>query len=82
MIFWGVIAFILLLSGLILMITNGIIKDLEVRYDDACQVSLNEGQDCLFTFEVPSSISKPYLYYKLDNFFASHRQFVLSRSYS
>lgn len=48
-----------------------------IRYDDHC---MNQ-TTCNITFNLPFDLVNPKVYYKLDNFFANHRNFVKSRNF-
>ena len=48
-----------------------------IRYDDRC---VNQ-TTCSVTFSLPFDLVNPKVYYKLDNFYANHRNFVKSRNF-
>ena len=53
-------------------------KDFLLRYDDTC----GGNQTCSISFTLPKTLINPKIYYKLDNFYANHRNFVKSRNYA
>jgi len=52
-------------------------NDLLIRYDDKC----NGLAICTIQFKPEKDLESPKIYYKLENFYANHRNFVKSRSY-
>jgi hypothetical protein len=53
-------------------------SDLLIRYDDQC----NGKTKCSITFTPTTTMVNPKIYYQLENFYANHRNFVKSRSYT
>ena len=77
MIVFGVLAIIFgTIGGIALSQTNSL-NDYLIRYDDVC----DSKPVCSVTFSPPEVLVNPKVYYKLDNFFANHRNFVKSRNF-
>lgn len=78
LIVYVVLAFLLLLVGIIMLAMANNINTYEVRYDVTCTL----GQaDCNVTFTPDVTLKSPKIYYKLDNFYGNHRNFIKSRSF-
>ena len=43
--------------------------------------AVKSGTDCTFEIDVGMDMSSPFVYYKVGNFYANHRKYVVSRSY-
>ena len=54
------------------------INDLKVRYDNVWTT----GTNWTLKFTPDKTLSSPYIYYELHNFYGNHRNFLKSRSYS
>ena len=52
-------------------------NDMLIRYDDKC----NGQAICVVEFTPEKDLESPKIYYKLENFYANHRNFVKSRNY-
>ena len=52
-------------------------NDFTLRYDDICLKS----DICTISFSPDKDLEKPKIYYRLENFYANHRNFVKSRSF-
>lgn len=52
-----------------------------MRYDNICVNSISAGSPCTFTLNIPEDLDSPYMYYKMDNFYANHRKYAKSRNY-
>lgn len=90
---WGMILFpnfcclflMYIIIGLILIMFGGLmlgyalaINDLEIRYDDQCGLS----SACTIEFTPSTTLKSPKLYYRVNNFYGNHRNFVKSLSYA
>jgi hypothetical protein len=76
---FGVMTFVFLLFGIISYQHAKNATDFYVEYSDKC---LPGTSPCTFEFTLDRDIKAPvHMYYKLENFFSSHRQFVKSRLY-
>jgi hypothetical protein len=53
--------------------------DVLLRYDDHCGSTIPS--ICKLSFVLEQDLVNPKIYYKLENFYANHRNFVKSRSY-
>lgn len=75
---------VFLAIGIILYVMSDQITEIEMRYDNTCESTLNTGNKCEVTFKVEdAAIKQPiYLYYQLDNFYQNHRRYVKSRDNS
>lgn len=69
---------LLILFGSIMLASAAGIKDIEIRYDNQCGTSTS----CTVTFTPSETLENPKLYYKIEHFYANHRNFVKSISYS
>ena len=78
MIIYAILAVILGLLGSLSYLKATENNDFRIRYDDQCQGFTS----CEFTFTVANTLTQPKLYYELENFYANHRNFVKSRSFS
>jgi len=78
MVIYGILALVLGLLGTLSYFKAMENQDFEIRYDDKCQGLYS----CTIEFEPTATLTQPKLYYKLENFYANHRNFVKSRSYS
>ena len=77
---YAIFAFVLALFGFVCLVKAGENTDLLLRYDDLCKNDF--GGTCTFAFTPTITLSNPKIYYRLENFYANHRNFVKSRSYS
>lgn len=48
-----------------------------IRYDEKCE----NKPVCNLTFKLEEDLNNPKIYYRLENFFANHRNFVKSRNF-
>ena len=55
--------------------------DYEKRYDNLCENEAASGTSCTFTISLSEDFESPHIYYKMGNFYANHRKYVMSRSY-
>ena len=78
MICYFIFGILLTIFGIICYLEADKNKDFEIQYDDKC-TELNT--PCTFQFTLPHDLVNPKLYYKLENFYANHRNFVKSRDY-
>lgn len=81
LIFYGCILIILLIFGIVCLSLAGANIDYEKRYDDLWENEAASGGTCTFTIKLDEKFEDPYIYYKIGNFFANHRDYVKSRSY-
>ena len=78
-----IFALLLAIFGAICYTQATSLNDYEFRYDDICLDESGEMREfCFVNFTVPTTLTNPKIYYKLENFYANHRNFVKSRSYS
>jgi hypothetical protein len=77
MICYSIMFIILVLFGGVSYMKAESNNDLLYRYDDACS-GLDE---CSVNITPKVTLKKPKFYYRLDNFYSNHRNFVKSRSY-
>jgi hypothetical protein len=54
--------------------------DYLIQYDDVCG-DASSSEICYLSVILPHDMKSPKVYYKLENFYANHRNFVKSRSY-
>ena len=54
------------------------LNDYLIRYDDICQ---NISGTCNVTFSPDTDLVSPKVYYRIENFYANHRNFVKSRNF-
>ena len=72
---------VLFLFGFFLRYETTVINQVEIPdYEAQCSETAVDGV-CLLKFTVTESLNKPFIYYKLQDFYANHRSFVKSRSY-
>lgn len=76
---FSIFSVIFLAIGIVLQVMSDKITELDVRYDDKCEVQTD--QLCEVDFHtIDTSIAGPiYVYYQLDNFYQNHRRYVKSR---
>lgn len=74
-----ILGIVLLVIGIIMLMMAKNINSIEVRYDTEC-TTVNSA--CDITFTADKSIKSPKLYYKLENFYGNHRNFIKSRSFA
>lgn len=77
MICYTVMLLILVLFGAISLMKASENNDLLFRYDETCGTEVV----CTRTITPTVTLVKPKLYYRLDDFYSNHRNFVKSRSY-
>jgi len=77
LIMYLVIGVLLILFGSIMLANALNINDIEIRYDD----KWGSNPTCTVTFTPSETLKEPKFYYKIDNFYANHRNFVKSISY-
>jgi hypothetical protein len=53
------------------------LNDILIRYDDSCINTTS----CNVTFTPDNNLVNPKIYYRIENFFANHRNFVKSRNF-
>ena len=89
LILYGLLAFLFLIFGIVLLSLAYANKDYEIRYDNEWYINIysNEGSDpgtkCEVEFELDEELKSPvFIYYKLEGFFGNHRNYVKSRSYN
>ena len=75
------LVFVIILGGLGVLLLMMAMKnhDMLIRYDDQCKGIVDA--PCAITFTPTQTLVAPKMYYKLDNFYANHRNFVKSRNY-
>ena len=78
---YAIFAFVLGLFGAVCIVKAGENSDFEIQYDVACKADVL-GNTCTLSFTPTVDLVKPKIYYKLENFYANHRNFVKSRSYA
>ena len=73
--------FMMLGAGYLMFFEAMKINELHVRYDDICknQAESNNGRDCIVKFNVTETLSEPYVYYRLNQFYSNYRSFVKSK---
>jgi hypothetical protein len=77
MICLGLIASLLGFFGGLSLNYSESLNDMTIRYDDQCGLK----PICNVTFTPSVDLVNPKIYYRLENFYANHRNFVKSRSY-
>lgn len=68
---------VLFFTTIILVIGAMSIERQEVRYDKAC----NAVSACQITFTATEDMTDPKIYYRLENYYGSHKKYVESRNY-
>lgn len=76
MLCYSVILIVLVLFGAISLMKAGENNDALFRYDDKCT-----SNPCTLNLEIDVDLVDPKIYYRIDNFYSNHRNFVKSRSY-
>ena len=71
--------FIFLLSAILLLASSASIVRKEVRYDSQCGISTGS---CSITFTLSEEITDPKVYYRLENFYGNHKNYVESRNFN
>lgn len=73
--------FLLLLSlGLYQFFETAKLNSFQVRYDDECK-NVEEDAVCALSLTLDSKLVNPKVYYKINNFYANHQNFIKSKSY-
>jgi len=78
MICYATLAAVLFLFGIISLLKANQNSDYKIQYNETCK----DKSLCQIEFTMPVTLNKPKIYYELNNFYANHRNFVKSRSYS
>src|SRR3569833_206133 len=80
MICYLLFAILLAAFGVICYLQASQNHDYLIKYDDVCGDASSTSL-CYLSFILPNDLKSPKVYYKLENFYANHRNFVKSRSY-
>lgn len=74
---FGLLTFIFGLFGGIALQNSENLHEALIRYDEECMNTMT----CNITFTPDEDLVNPMIYYRIENFFANHRNFVRSRNF-
>lgn len=76
LIYLSFLSLLLIPMGITLLVIGSNLNTYNLRYDDKCFARV-----CTLNFTLPYSLHNPKVYYEIDGFYFSHKDFLNSQSY-